>query len=49
MKKGGRMCKILKNSKFVHGFKIEIDEIYPMAAIRKVGNGITVKDFKTKN
>jgi hypothetical protein len=47
--KSGKMCKILKNSKYVHEFKFEIDEIYPMAAIRKVGNSITVKDFKTMN
>jgi hypothetical protein len=47
--KTGKLCKILKNSKYVHEFKFEIDEIYPMAAIRKVGNSITVKDFKTMN
>jgi hypothetical protein len=44
-----RSSKLYKNSKFVHEFKIEIDEIYPMAAIRKVGNSVTVKDFKTLN
>jgi hypothetical protein len=44
-----KMCKLFKNSKFVHEFKIEIDEIYPMAAIRKVGNCVTVKDYKTMN
>lgn len=47
--KNVRTCKLLKNSKLVHEFKIDIDEIYPLAAIRKVGNSITVKDFKTLN
>jgi hypothetical protein len=44
-----RNCKFYKNSKLVHDCKIEIEEIYIMTAIRKVGNSITVKDFKTLN
>jgi hypothetical protein len=44
-----KFCKLLKNSKPVHEFRIEIDEIIPMASIRKVGNSVTVKDFKTLN
>jgi hypothetical protein len=44
-----KSCKLYKNSKFMHEFKIEIEEIYPMASIRKVGNSVTVKDFKTLN
>jgi hypothetical protein len=44
-----RTAKIFKNSKFVHEFRIEIEEIYIMTAIRKVGNSVTIKDFKTLN
>jgi hypothetical protein len=44
-----RTVKILKNSKFVHEFRTEIEEIYIMIAIRKVGNSVTIRDFKTLN
>ena len=42
-------AKFFKNSKFVHECRIEIDEIYIMTAIRKVGNNVTIKEFKTLN
>jgi hypothetical protein len=42
-------AKFLRNSKFVHECRIEIEEIYIMTAIRKVGNSVTIKDFKTLN
>ena len=38
--------KITKNKKISHEIKIELNEIYILAAIRKIGNSITVKDFK---
>jgi hypothetical protein len=48
-KSNHRICKFFKNSKFVHECKIEIEELFIMIAIRKLGNSITVKDFKTLN
>jgi hypothetical protein len=47
--KNNKNCKIILNSKLVHEFKIEIDEIYPMCAIRKISNSVTMRDFKTMN
>jgi hypothetical protein len=38
--------RIFKNTKLIHEFKIDIDEVYIMAAVRKVGNSILVKEFK---
>jgi hypothetical protein len=44
--RSSKMGKIFKNTKQIHEFKIDIDEVYIMAAIRKVGNSILVKEFK---
>lgn len=44
-----KTCKVVLNTKLVHEFKIDLDEIYPMCAIRKVGNSVTLKEFKILN
>jgi hypothetical protein len=44
--RNGRTGKIFKNSKFIHEFKIDIDEVYIMAAIRKVGNSVILREYK---
>lgn len=49
LKSNQKYCKVLKNMKSVSEFKIDIEEVYPMCAIRKIGNSITVRDFKTLN
>jgi hypothetical protein len=41
-----KIGKFFKNGKMIHEFKIDIDEVYIMAAVRKVGNSILVKEFK---
>lgn len=45
--KSSKTCKLFLNTVFAYEFKIEIDEIYPMCAIRKIDNSVTVRRFKT--